>query len=104
MSDKLPFDDIDTSASDEVEKATPALFKVLMHNDDYSTMEFVINILETIFHKSSTEANQIMLNVHLKGVGICGIHPFEIAETKADAVHMAAEGADFPLRCTVEEV
>lgn len=104
MSEKLPFDDLDTSAINEVEKATPALFKVLMHNDNYSTMEFVINILETIFHKSSTEANQIMLNVHLKGVGICGIYPFEIAETKADAVHRLAEGADFPLRCSVEEV
>lgn len=104
MSEKLPFDDLDTSAINEVEKATPALFKVLMHNDDYSTMEFVINILETIFHKSSTEANQIMLNVHLKGVGICGIYPFEIAETKADAVHSLAEREDFPLRCSVEEV
>ncbi|MDT8316864.1 MAG: ATP-dependent Clp protease adaptor ClpS [bacterium] len=104
MSDELPFDDLDTSAIDEVKKATPALFKVLMHNDNYSTMEFVVDILETIFHKSSTEANQIMLSVHLKGVGICGIYPFEIAETKADAVHKAAEGAGFPLRCSVEEV
>ena len=104
MSDELPFDDIDTSAANEVEKATPALFKVLMHNDNYSTMEFVINMLETIFHKSSTEANQIMLNVHLKGVGICGIYPFEIAETKVDAVHTAAERGNFPLRCSVEEV
>ena len=104
MSDKLPFDDLDTSALNEVEKDTPALFKVLMHNDNYSTMEFVIKILETVFRKSSTEANQIMLNVHLKGVGICGIYPFEIAETKVDAVHTAAEREGFPLRCSVEEV
>lgn len=104
MSEKLPFDDLDTSALNELEKETPALFKVLMHNDNYSTMEFVINILETVFHKSSTEANQIMLNVHLKGVGICGIYPFEIAETKAETVHRAAETDGFPLRCSVEEV
>ena len=54
--------------------ALPPMYKILMHNDDYSTMEFVVNILETVFRKSSTEANQIMLNVHLKGVGICGIY------------------------------
>ena len=104
MSEKLPFEDIDTNLSNDLQKDTPSLFKVLMHNDNYSTMEFVVNILETVFRKSSTEANQIMLNVHLKGVGLCGIYPFEIAETKVSEVDAAAGREGFPLRCTVEEL
>ena len=93
-----------TSLLNETEKKTPPLFKVLMHNDHYTTMEFVIEVLEGVFNKSTTEANRIMMNIHLKGIGICGIYPFEVAETKVDRVHTLASREGFPLRCSVEEV
>ena len=82
----------------------PQMYKVLIHNDDYTTMDFVVHILETIFSKSHQEASQIMLNVHNEGVGICGIYQFELAETKIAAVHAIAEQYEFPLRCSMEEV
>jgi ATP-dependent Clp protease adaptor protein ClpS len=75
-----------------------------MHNDDYTTMEFVVMVLESVFRKSSMEANRIMLNVHSRGVGVCGDFPFEIAETKVTRVHKLAREAGFPLRCSIEEV
>lgn len=81
----------------------PSLFKVLMHNDDYTTMEFVVDVLERVFHKSPPEATRIMLNIHLKGVGLCGVYPFEIAETKVDRVHAIAQTEGFPLKCSLEE-
>lgn len=83
--------------------STPSLFKVLMHNDDYTTMEFVIEVLGDIFHKSAAEAEKIMLTIHFQGVGHCGTFPYSIAETKADQVRMRARKAGFPLRCTLEE-
>ena len=103
MEENHNFEESESSALGEVEKKNPPLFKVFMHNDDYTTMEFVVSTLETVFHKSTTAANQIMLNIHLKGVGMCGIYPFEIAETKADRVHRNAGESGFPLRCSVEE-
>ncbi|BCR03905.1 hypothetical protein DESUT3_09740 [Desulfuromonas versatilis] len=75
-----------------------------MHNDDYTTMEFVVQVLEAVFRKPPTEANQIMLNIHLKGVGLCGVYPHEIAETKVDKVHAMARSEGFPLRCSMEQV
>jgi ATP-dependent Clp protease adaptor protein ClpS len=83
--------------------APPPLFKVLMHNDDYTTMEFVVQVLEAVFRKSPAEANRIMLNIHFKGIGLCGAYPFEIAETKAARVHSLARGEGFPLKCSLEE-
>lgn len=82
---------------------TPPLYKVLMHNDDYTTMEFVVQTLEQVFHKSPIEANRIMLNIHLGGVGNCGTYPGEIAETKMARVHALAREAGYPLKCTMEE-
>lgn len=82
---------------------TPPRFKVLMHNDDYTTMEFVVQMLQEVFHKPATEANQIMLNIHFKGIGLCGHYPFDIAETKVDRVHVLSREAGFPLRCSLEE-
>lgn len=82
----------------------PIQCRVLMHNDDYTTMEFVVDVLGQIFHKRSVEANLIMLQVHHKGQGVCGIYPFEIAETKVHKVHEMARAAGFPLRCTLEEI
>lgn len=83
--------------------ASPSLFRVLLHNDDYSTMEFVVHVLETVFHKSPAEANRIMLNVHVQGIGIAGVYPFEVAETKILKVHAMAKEQGYPLRCSMEE-
>jgi ATP-dependent Clp protease adaptor protein ClpS len=82
-------------------RKTP-LFRVLLHNDDYTTMPFVVEILETIFHKSPAEAHRIMLNVHTRGHGVCGVYPFEIAETKVDLVHESAREQGFPLKASLE--
>lgn len=82
----------------------PRLYKVLLHNDDYTSMEFVIAILETVFHKSANDATKIMLNVHNKGLGIAGIYTREISETKISVVHQLAKKNEFPLRCSMETV
>ena len=80
----------------------PPLYKVILLNDDYTTMEFVILILEKIFRKNRTEAEKITLSVHKRGSGVAGIYPKEIAETKATVVHRLAAENQFPLRCTIE--
>ena len=81
----------------------PSLYKVLLHNDDYTTMDFVIMVLETVFHKNSGEATKIMLNVHQQGIGVAGIYVREIAETKVAIVHDVARKNEFPLRCSLEK-
>ncbi len=80
----------------------PPMFRVLMHNDDYTTMEFVVEALIAVFHKSPPEANRIMLHIHFKGAGVCGVYPFEIAETKIAKVHDLARSEGYPLRCSLE--
>jgi len=80
----------------------PKLYKVLLHNDDYTTMEFVIAILESVFTKSPAEAYRIMMQVHTQGTGIAGIYPFEVAETKVVLVEERAKEAGHPLRCSIE--
>lgn len=87
---------------DFIETKEPQLYKVLLHNDDYTTMEFVISILETVFHKSTPDATKIMLNVHNEGVGIAGVYTREICETKISVVHQLARKNEFPLRCSME--
>jgi ATP-dependent Clp protease adaptor protein ClpS len=82
----------------------PIKYKILMHNDDYTTMDFVVQVLETVFNKSPSEAVQIMLNVHRKGIGVCGIFTAEVAETKVETVHSMARQHGFPLKCSMEEV
>lgn len=86
------------------ETGLPPLYRVLMHNDDYTTMEFVVRVLEKVFRKSPAEADQIMLNIHFKGVGVCGVYPREVAETKVGKVHSLARGEGYPLRCSLETV
>jgi ATP-dependent Clp protease adaptor protein ClpS len=81
----------------------PPLYRVLLHNDDYTTMEFVVWILETIFHHDETSATRIMLHIHRNGIGVAGIYTHEIAETRAAKVEALARTHEFPLRCTVEE-
>lgn len=82
---------------------TPSLFKVLMHNDDYTTMEFVVEVLQSVFHQTSTAAERVMLAIHFQGVGHCGTYPFAIAETKVQEVRSRARKAGFPLRCSIEK-
>jgi ATP-dependent Clp protease adaptor protein ClpS len=82
---------------------SPSLYKVLLLNDDYTTMEFVVQVLEKVFHKSAAEATQIMLHVHKKGVGMCGIYTRDIAETKVTTVHGLARERGFPLMCMMEK-
>ena len=79
------------------------MYRVLLHNDNYTTMEFVVEILVHIFHKTIEGATQIMLNVHEKGIGVCGVYTFEVAETKVDTVHNIARDHGFPLRCSMEK-
>ena len=81
----------------------PLSYKVLLHNDNYTPMEFVVFILETVFKKSLAEATQIMLHVHENGAGVCGSYSFEVAETKVESVHGLAEKYEFPLQATMEE-
>jgi ATP-dependent Clp protease adaptor protein ClpS len=81
----------------------PPLYRVVLHNDDYTTMEFVVEILETIFHKSPAEAHRVMMQVHNEGAGLCGVYPYDIAETKVSLVHDRAKAQGFPLRASMEE-
>ncbi len=80
----------------------PSMYKVLLHNDDYTTMEFVVEVLRRVFNKSFEEATMIMLNVHRSGLGVCGLFTYEIAETKVDLVHTMARERGFPLKCSME--
>jgi ATP-dependent Clp protease adaptor protein ClpS len=86
----------------KVETKKPSMYKVLLHNDDYTTMDFVVMILETVFHKDQVEASKIMLNVHQQGVGVAGVFTRDIAETKVILVHELARKNEFPLRCSME--
>jgi ATP-dependent Clp protease adaptor protein ClpS len=81
----------------------PRLYKVLLHNDNYTTMDFVVSVLRTVFHKSAVTAVQIMLAVHRQGVGVAGVYTYEIAEDKVAKVTESARARQFPLLCTLEE-
>ena len=81
----------------------PARYAVLLHNDDYTTMEFVVEVLQRYFHKEGEEAMRVMLEVHRKGKGIAGIYTRDIAETKVTQVTEDARSRGFPLKCTLEE-
>lgn len=81
----------------------PKLYKVLLHNDDFTTMDFVVFILSHVFSRSEAEAIRIMLKVHNEGVGVAGIYPYEIATMKADKTANLARAREFPLLCTLEE-
>jgi ATP-dependent Clp protease adaptor protein ClpS len=81
----------------------PRLFNVVLYNDDYTTMEFVIHVLETIFDKGPAEAYRVMMEVHMSGRGLCGAYTFEVAETKVSTVHEQARSEGFPLRAGIEE-
>lgn len=93
-----------TSNKEKIKVKKPKHYKVVMHNDDFTTMEFVINVLMTVFKKNMNEANKIMMDVHKKGRGIVGLYPHDIAITKVSlALNMAREEG-FPFNITIEEV
>lgn len=81
----------------------PRMYKVLLHNDDYTTMEFVVFVLQGIFHHSESEAMQIMLHVHKHGLGVAGVYTREIAETRIAQVEALARKHEYPLRCSMDE-
>jgi len=81
----------------------PQLYKVILHNDDYTTMQFVVEVLESVFHKSPAEAHRIMMHVHTRGFGVCGAYPYEVAETKVALVLDRAREQGYPLRASLEE-
>ena len=81
----------------------PPLFKVLLHNDDYTTMDFVVHVLVSIFNMPEDQAVQVMLNVHLRGIGVAGIYTYEVAEMKVEKTTALAREHEFPLLCTMEK-
>jgi len=82
----------------------PEQFRVILLNDDYTTMDFVVDVLMEIFHKSIEDANKIMLDVHKKGRGVVGVYTWDIAVTKTEQVHAAAKANEFPLMCIMEPI
>lgn len=89
-----------TESETKLEK--PKLFKVLLHNDDFTTMEFVVFVLQYVFNKVDSEAIVIMLKVHNEGVGVAGIYPYEVAKTKSEKTMNLARAREYPLLCTIE--
>jgi ATP-dependent Clp protease adaptor protein ClpS len=97
------------SGTSIVEKADdrvrePDMYRVLLHNDHYTTMDFVVEVLRSVFHKSIIEATKIMLDVHRKGVGIVGVFTYDVASTKAAKVSAMAKKREYPLKCTIKKV
>ncbi|MEP7340351.1 MAG: ATP-dependent Clp protease adaptor ClpS [Acidobacteriota bacterium] len=99
--DSQPGTDVLTEPKQKLQK--PPLYKVLLHNDNYTTMEFVVYVLVTVFHHSEGDAIRIMLQVHHQDIGIAGVYTFEVAETKVAKVAQMAREHDYPLLCTLEE-
>lgn len=104
MSDFPDFEheeDVLTETEEKLEK--PKMYKVLLHNDDFTTMEFVVYVLNKVFMRSEAESVVIMLKVHNEGVGVAGVYPYEVATMKAEKAMNLARAQEFPFLCTVEE-
>jgi len=105
--DKHPTDDdvpnTGIAVKERLKTKKPAMYKVLLLNDDYTPMEFVVRVLETVFGMGIEEATRVMLHVHQRGVGICGVFTYEVAETKATQVMDLAHKNQHPLQCTIEK-
>jgi ATP-dependent Clp protease adaptor protein ClpS len=97
-------DDGELAVEEEIRYDEPRKYAVIVHNDDYTTMEFVVYILQHYFYKTEEEAVQVMMKVHKAGKGLAGIFSFEIAETKVSQVSEKARSEDYPLKCTLEPV
>ncbi len=100
---EFPDIDGDVMTESETKLEKPKLFKVLLHNDDFTTMEFVVFVLQYVFNRDDAEAFTIMLKVHNEGLGIAGIYPYEIANMKSEKAINLAKASEYPLLCTVEE-
>jgi len=96
-------DEIGIATKTRAKPKKPSQFKVLMLNDDYTPMEFVVIVLKRVFHMDMEQATRVMLHVHQKGVGVCGVFPYEIAETKVNQVMDLAHKNQHPLQCTLEK-
>ena len=94
----------ESEVKSDQEICEPKLYRVILCNDDYTTMDFVIEILISVFHKPAAEAMRIMVDVHKKGKGLCGVYTYDIATTRIDRVHQLARKREFPLKCSLEEV
>ncbi|HET97105.1 MAG TPA: ATP-dependent Clp protease adapter ClpS [Desulfurivibrio alkaliphilus] len=94
--------DQETVVRERQELRRPPLYKVLLHNDDYTTMDFVVMVLTMIFHHPQESANRVMMQVHREGVGVAGIFPRDVAETKIAMVHGLARKHEYPLKCSIE--
>jgi ATP-dependent Clp protease adaptor protein ClpS len=95
--------DTEEQTDTETDLKEPSMYKVLLHNDDYTTMEFVVEVLMFVFNKPPEIATGIMMNVHRQGIGVCGVYTHDVAETKVNTVHALASERGFPLRCSMEE-
>jgi ATP-dependent Clp protease adaptor protein ClpS len=104
MPKKKPQEQGDTAVATQKKAKTqkPKLWKVILHNDDYTTMEFVIHVLQAVFNKETAEANELMLQVHHNGFCVAGVYTHEIAETKVSTVEQMAKAAEYPFLCTME--
>jgi ATP-dependent Clp protease adaptor protein ClpS len=98
-----PFLESELQLSSKPEVKEPKLYKVIIHNDNYTTMDFVVSVIRVVFHKAAADATRIMLQVHNKGFGIAGVYPYDIALTKISQVHSMAKVKEFPLHCSYEE-
>lgn len=102
MPDYIEEFESDVLLEDELKE--PRKYRVLLHNDDYTSMEFVVAVLMQVFRKTEEESTEIMLKVHNDGVGVCGVYTAEVAETRVEMVRQLAKQAGYPLKCTIEEV
>jgi ATP-dependent Clp protease adaptor protein ClpS len=94
---------IEPGAGIDQEIREPKMYRVILHNDDYTTMDFVVEVLMAIFHKPAADATRIMIDVHKRGKGVCGVYTHDIAATRVMLVHQLARKREFPLKCSLEE-
>lgn len=92
-----------TDTENDVSLDEPAMFRVILHNDHYTAMDFVVEVLMRVFQKPAAEATKIMLDIHHRGYGLCGVYIYDIAVTKTSLVHAMAKNRGFPLRCSYEK-
>ena len=97
-------EDVTKLKPEKVKPKLPSIYKVIILNDDFTPMEFVANVIQEVFRKSPDEATRIMLQIHTEGIGICGMYPFEIAETKMNQVLNLAKESQHPLQCIIEKI
>jgi len=99
----VPDNETDVLTESETKLEKPKLFKVLLHNDDFTTMDFVVWVLQYVFNRNDPDALSMMLKVHNEGLGIAGIYPYEVASMKSEKAMNLAKAREYPLLCTVEE-